>query len=96
MQQKRKIQTTSTKCQYQAAASKPKWWSGLKWPLGGAPEADHQEAGADDDVEAVEARRHEEGRGIDALGEAEGRMGVLVGLQGSEDDAEADGGASGP
>src|SRR5690606_28542381 len=26
-------QTTSTKCQYQAAASKPKWFSGVKWPL---------------------------------------------------------------
>lgn len=24
-------QTTSTKCQYQAAASKPKWWSDVKW-----------------------------------------------------------------
>lgn len=23
---KRKIQTTSTKCQYHAAASSPKWW----------------------------------------------------------------------
>ncbi len=29
---KRNSQTTSTKCQYQAAASRPKWWSGLKWP----------------------------------------------------------------
>ena len=25
-------QTTSTKCQYQLAASKPKWFSGEKWP----------------------------------------------------------------
>lgn len=25
--------TTSTKCQYQAAASKPKWWDGEKWNL---------------------------------------------------------------
>jgi len=24
-------QTTSTKCQYQAAASKPKWWLDEKW-----------------------------------------------------------------
>lgn len=27
----KKIQTTSTKCQYQAAASKPKWCPGLNW-----------------------------------------------------------------
>lgn len=25
--------TTSTKCQYQAAASNPKWWYGEKWRL---------------------------------------------------------------
>lgn len=24
-------QTTSTKCQYQAAASNPKWWLDVKW-----------------------------------------------------------------
>lgn len=24
---------TSTKCQYQAAASNPKWWSDVKWNL---------------------------------------------------------------
>lgn len=24
---------TSTKCQYQAAASNPKWWFGVKWNL---------------------------------------------------------------
>ena len=24
---------TSTKCQYQAAASNPKWWFGVKWKL---------------------------------------------------------------
>lgn len=27
----KKSQTTSTKCQYQAAASKPKWWLEVKW-----------------------------------------------------------------
>lgn len=31
MQTYRKIQTTSTKCQYQAAASNPKWWFLEKW-----------------------------------------------------------------
>lgn len=25
--------TTSTKCQYQAAASNPKWWFDVKWYL---------------------------------------------------------------
>src|SRR5450830_2024244 len=29
----RPSQTTSTKCQYQAAPSKPKWCSGVKWPF---------------------------------------------------------------
>ena len=28
----RNSHTTSTKCQYQAAPSKPKWRSGVKWP----------------------------------------------------------------
>ena len=27
----KKIQTTSTKCQYHAAASNPKWWDGESW-----------------------------------------------------------------
>lgn len=27
----KKSHTTSTKCQYQAAASKPKWWLEVKW-----------------------------------------------------------------
>lgn len=27
----RKSQTTSTKCQYHAAASNPKWWLDVKW-----------------------------------------------------------------
>ena len=33
MTQKRKSQTTSTKCQYQAPASNPKWCSWVKWWL---------------------------------------------------------------
>ena len=43
----------------------------------GPEEADDQEGRADDDVEAVEARRHEEGRGIDAAAEVEGGMAVF-------------------
>src|SRR4051812_730880 len=35
----------------------------------GADQADGEKDGADDDVRAVEARRHEEGRGVDILGE---------------------------
>ena len=46
-------QTTSTKCQYQATASKPKWLSALKWPLA------HDRAQCH--VHAVEAGQHEEG-----------------------------------
>src|ERR1700752_5189531 len=32
MQVNKNNQTTSTKCQYQAAASKPKWRCGVNWP----------------------------------------------------------------
>ena len=32
MAKKRKSQTTSTKCQYQAAASNPKCFCGVNWP----------------------------------------------------------------
>src|SRR5450432_535666 len=42
-------------------------------------EADDQERRPDDDMEAVEARRHEEGRGIDAVLEVEGGVAVLEG-----------------
>ncbi len=91
MQAKRNSQTTSTKCQYQAAASKPKCPSGLKWPASGAKQADDQEDGPDDDMEAMEARRHEEGRAVDIAlllrrnanklaAEGEVRMGILIGL----------------
>lgn len=33
MHRYRQIHTTSTKCQYQAAASKPKWWDLEKWDI---------------------------------------------------------------
>jgi len=33
MHKYRQIHTTSTKCQYHAAASKPKWWSDENWCL---------------------------------------------------------------
>src|SRR5690348_10117120 len=56
-----------------------------------AEEIHREEAGADDDVEAVEARRHEEGRGIDPAFEAEGGVAVLPGLEPGEADAEDDG-----
>src|SRR4029453_2187153 len=42
-------------------------------------------------MEAVEACRHEEGRTVDMVGEAETCMHVLVGLAGREQDAEYDG-----
>ena len=71
---------TSTKCQYQAAASKPKCSLGVKRPHR-PDEANQQEDGADRHVRAVEARRHEERRAVDVAGVAEGGVVVLVGLE---------------
>src|SRR3546814_2706612 len=56
----------------------------------GAHEADDQEDRADQNVKAVEARRHIEGRAVVALPEAEGRMGIFIGLDRREDGAEDD------
>ena len=96
----RNSQTTSTKCQYQAAASKPKWAFGREVPRDGAEQADDQEDGADDDMEAMEAGRHEEGRAIDVAAivaaEGEGGMGIFIGLDGGEQQAERDGGGKAP
>src|SRR5579863_2708228 len=61
---------------------------GLELAGNRAPEIDREEAGADDDVETVEAGRHEEGRGIDTLFEAESRVAVFPGLERGEADAE--------
>ena len=44
----RNSHTTSTKCQYQAAASKPKCWRGREVAAVGADQADDQEDRADD------------------------------------------------
>src|SRR5579883_2822198 len=57
-------------------------------PLDGAAEVHREEGGADDHVEAVEAGRHEEGRGIDPVFEGEGGVAVLVGLERGEADSE--------
>src|SRR3546814_3700040 len=54
----------------------------------GPEEADDEEDGADDHMEAVEAGRHVEGRGVDAVGETEGGVAVLVGLDGGEQQTE--------
>ena len=100
MQANRNSQTTSTKCQYQAAASKPKCFSGLKWPDKRAEQADDQEDGSDDDMEAVEAGRHEEGRAIDVAAivaaEGESGVGIFIGLDGGEQEAEHDGAGEAP
>src|SRR5437879_5253468 len=64
---------------------------GLELALDGADQADGEEGGADDDMEAVKASRHEEGRGIDAVGEAERRMAVFPSLQAGEAEAERHG-----
>ena len=75
MQANRNSHTTSTKCQYQAAASKPKCCFGVKAPCQRAEQAHQQEDRADEHVRAVEARRHEERRAVDVAGVAE--RGVL-------------------
>ncbi len=80
----RNSQTTSTKCQYQAAASKPTCLFGVKCPASSAQQADEQEDRPDDDVGAVEARRHEEVGAVDVAGEAEGGVAVFVGLEDGE------------
>src|SRR5689334_11566889 len=56
-----------------------------------ADQADCEEDRADDDVETVEAGRHEEGRRIDAILEAERGVRILVGLAAGEGDAEQNG-----
>src|SRR3546814_17768694 len=50
-------------------------------PLHRAEQADRQEDRSDDDVEAVEAGRHVEGGGVDAVLEAERRLVILQRLQ---------------
>ena len=65
-----------------------------------AEQADDQEDGSDDDMEAVEAGRHEEGRAIDVAAivaaEGEGGMGIFIGLDGGEQRAERDGADEAP
>ena len=81
MQANRNSQTTSTKCQYQAANSKPRCWFGVNWPAPRPKQADGQEDRADDDVGAVKIRRHEEGGAIDVARIMERGVGVFPGLQ---------------
>src|SRR5262245_14064214 len=50
----------------------------------GTDQADRQKDRPDDDVEAVEAGRHEEGRAVDVAFEVEGGVTVLVGLHTGE------------
>ena len=88
----RPSQTTSTKCQYQAAPSKPKWRSGVKWPFMQPDRDEQQHQHADEHVEAVEAGQHEEGRAVGARAQLQVQlavgMHVLVGLEAQERDAE--------
>jgi hypothetical protein len=79
----------ATKCQYQAAGfEKTEVTLGREVALGGAQPANDQEHRADENVEAVEACRHEEGRGVNAVREFEMRVRVFVNLEAQEDDAE--------
>src|SRR5689334_22807749 len=60
-----------------------------------AEQADDQEQRSDDDMEAVEARRHEEGRAIDVAAivavEGKGRVRIFIGLDAGEQQAERNG-----
>src|SRR6185312_16806074 len=56
----------------------------------GAQQAGRQENHADDDVRAVKAGRHEEGRAIDRVLEVERRVDVFVSLGEDEQHAERD------
>src|SRR5262249_34229191 len=64
---------------------------GLEISAPGPKQADDQDRRADDDVEAMKAGRHEEGRGIDAAAKAERSVAVFVGLHRGEADTEKDG-----
>src|SRR5215213_3376097 len=52
--------------------------------LGSADQADGQEYGADDDMRAVEAGRHEESRAVNVAFEAEGGVHVFISLHSGE------------
>jgi len=64
---------------------------GREMALQHADQADGQEDRADDDVEAVEAGRHEERRAIDVAGKAEGGVAVFIGLEVGEQEAQEHG-----
>ena len=76
MQANRNSHTTSTKCQYQAANSKPRCCFGVNWPQR-AEQADDEENRADDDVRAVEAGGHEKRGAVHVAGIVEGRVNVF-------------------
>src|SRR6266545_608123 len=65
-----------------------------------AEQADGQEDGADDDMKAMEAGRHEEGRAVDVAAivaaEGEGGVGIFIGLDRSEERAQEDGADEAP
>ncbi len=57
-------------------------------PLIDAHQIDDQEDRADQNVEAVEARRHVEGRAVGAAAERERRVHIFIGLDRREEQAE--------
>src|SRR3954463_14536882 len=58
--------------------------------LVGTDQADGEEDGADEDMRAMEAGRHEECGAVDVAFEAEGGVAVFVSLHAGEGDAEQD------
>ncbi|KAH2775450.1 hypothetical protein KXW38_002127, partial [Aspergillus fumigatus] len=57
----------------------------------GAQQADQQEDGSDQHMEAVEAGRHEEGRAVDVAGEVERGVCIFIGLHAGEAGTEQHG-----
>src|SRR5215204_2145464 len=62
----------------------------------GTDQADDQERGADDDMEAMEPGRHEKGGAVDIAAKMEGRVAVLVSLHRSKGEPERDGANEAP
>src|SRR5688500_10177945 len=69
----------------------PEMLLGGEVALVGADQADGQEDGADDDMGAVEAGRHEEGGAVDVALKVERRVDIFITLDEAEQQAEEDG-----
>src|ERR1700756_1196613 len=73
MQANKKSHTTSTKCQYQAAASKPKWRGGGNWPALARDRQTRRKRGPVMKGKPRKPRRKKKGGAIDGLEVARAR-----------------------